>query len=353
MNRANPCGPLGPRASRGTPALAGWAAALACALAAPSAVAQPAYPKVSLAVGYKVDPGWPDASKGADRVRVVTGVAVDRKDRVWVVNTLDPPVRVFSPDGKLLNAWGEGRFKNPHFLRVDPEGNVWVADYGLHVVRKFTEAGELLLTLGTPGEPGEDASHFFRPTDIAFVPGGDLFVSDGYGNNRVVRFDARGKFVKAWGKLGVKAGELSQPHSIVSDSKGRLYVAERNNCRIQVFDQDGRSLAQWRNLINPWGLWISPRDEILVCGSSPARWGPAANLGNPPRDQLVMKFDTDGRVHEVWAFELCQHGERAPGCLDWAHGIAADSKGNLYLGDVADKSPSHRVQKFLRLEPEG
>jgi sugar lactone lactonase YvrE len=337
----------------GGPARAGWAAALILALAAPAAFAQSAYPRVSLAAGYKVVPGWPDASKGADRLRVVTGVAVDKQDRVWVANTLDPPVRVYSQDGKLLKGWGKGQFINPHFLRIDPEGNVWVADYGMHAVRKFTEDGKLLLTLGTPGQPGEDATHFFRPTDIAFGPGGDLFVTDGYGNNRVVRFDADGKFIKTWGKLGVKAGDFSQPHSIVADSKGRLYVAERNNCRIQVFDKDGRSLAQWRSLINPWGLWISPKDEILVCGSSPARWGSTSNLGNPPSDQLVMKFDVDGRVHEVWAFDLCREGKQTPGCLDWAHGIAADSKGNLYLGDVADESPSHRVQKFLRLEPEG
>jgi hypothetical protein len=99
-------------------------------------------------------------------------------------------------------------------------------------------------------------------------------------------------------------------------------------------------------------LWITPKDEILVCGSSPARWGKLGNLGNPPTNQLVMKLATDGRVLELWTFDLCKPGGRTPGCLDWVHGIAADSKGDLYLGDVADESALHRVQKFLRRGPD-
>jgi len=314
-----------------------------------SAVAQ--YPKINLAVGYKVDPSWPQ--KPADfQWRYVTGVAVDSKDRVWMINQLDPPVQVYDRDGKLVDSWGSGYFKAPHFLRIDHAGNVWVADYRQHVVQKFSPKGQPLLTLGTPNAAGADETHLNGPTDVAISPKGDVFVSDGYGNNRIVHFDSQGRFVKSWGKLGVAAGELSQPHSLVMDSKGRLYVAERNNCRIQVFDQEGKSLAQWRNLVNPWGLWITPRDEVLVCGSSPARWRELSNLGNPPSDQLVAKFDTDGRALELWVFPLAKPGELTPGEIDWVHGIAADSQGNLYLGDVADDSKSHRVQKFTRLAAE-
>ena len=310
------------------------------------------YPKVNLAVGYQVDPDWP--KKPADiEWRFMTGVTVDSHDRIWTFNALDPPVQVYSTQGNLLKRWGDGHFKNPHYIKIDPEGNVWTTDYGRHVVEKFTPDGDLLLTLGTPNEPGCDGEHFNMPTDIAFGPNGDLFITDGYGNDRVARFSKEGKFIKDWGSLGQDPGMFSQPHSIVADSTGRLYVAERNNCRIQVFDAEGNSLAQWRNLVNPWGLWISPRDEILVCGSSPARWTEQwGNLGNPPTDQLVMKFDTTGRALELWVFPPCEEGQLIPGQIDWIHGIGVDSKGNLYVGDVRDWSESHRVQKFVRLPAE-
>lgn len=313
--------------------------------------AQRGYPKVNLAVGYEVVPDWPQ--KPAEiKWRYVTGVTVDAEDRVWMLNAIKPQVQVYSAEGKFLDSWGSDLFKNPHFLRIDREGNVWAADYGAHVVMKFTKKGELLLTLGTHGVAGADETHLNRPTDVAFAPNGDLFVSDGYGNDRIVHFDASGKFIKAWGERGVGPGQLSQPHSIAIDSKGLLYVAERNNCRVQVFDQSGKSLAQWRNLINPWAIHISPRDEVLVGGSSPARWSTRGNLGNPPTDQLLIKFDTSGRALELWTFPLSAPGTQVSGQLDWCHGLGVDSQGNLYIGDVADASLTHRMQKFIRLPAE-
>ncbi len=314
------------------------------------AVASP-YPKINLAVGYQVDPDWP---KKPDDItwRYMTGVAVDSHDHIWTLNALDPPVQVYDTEGNLLVSWGTGRFRAPHFIRVGPDGNIWAADYREQTVRKFTPKGELLLTLGVPNEPGDDEYHFNMPTDMAITPEGDIFVTDGYGNNRIVHFDKNGTFIKTWGELGVGAGQLSQPHSIAIDSKGRLYVGERNNCRIQIFDQDGHSLEQWRNLINPWGIWITPEDEVYVCGSAPARWTERGNLGNPPTDQLLIKFNAEGRALEQWVFPLAKEGEQVPGCLDWVHGIGVDSKGNVYFGDVADNSKTHRVQKFIRLEAE-
>ena len=309
------------------------------------------YPKINLAVGYAVDPDWPQKPPEI-AWRYVTGVAIDREERVWTLNAVDPPVQVYDKSGKLVKTWGDGLFKGPHYLRIDHEGKIWIADYLRHVVRKFTPGGEVLLTLGTLDEPGDDEAHLNRPTDMAISPDGDVFVTDGYGNNRIVHYDARGRFVKTWGKLGVDAGDLSQPHSIAMDSQGRLYVAERNNARIQIFDQEGNSLAQWRHLINPWGIWISPQDAIYVCGSAPARWTERGNLGNPPTDQLLIKFDTTGRALELSVFPMVQDGKMEPGKLDWVHGIAVDSEGNLYLSDVADNSPAHRVQKFHRLPAE-
>ncbi len=324
---------------------------LVCAALAARAEAGPPYPKVNLSVGYRVDPNWPD--KPADyKWKFAVSVWVDKQDRVWTLNFADPPVQVYSTEGKLLDAWGQGRFGYPHHIHVDREGNVWIADFRSHLVQKFTPKGDLLLTLGTPQEPGNDETHFNGPTGTVTSPEGDVFISDGYGNDRVVHFDAHGHFVKAWGRLGQGPGELSQPHAIAMDSKGRLYVAERNNCRIQVFDQNGKSLAEWRHLINPWGIWITERDEVLVCGSSPARWGELGNLGNPPQDAVVIKFDTTGRALEQWSFPLVKDGHMVPGAVDWVHGIAADSGGNLYLGDVADDSPAHRVQRFVRLKPD-
>jgi hypothetical protein len=310
-----------------------------------------AYPKVNLALGYQVDPGWPQRPAEI-RWRYCTGVAVDKQDRVWMLNEIEPQVQIYTKEGEFVDAWRKLGFRSPHSLRIDPQGNVWIADYSRHIVRKYSPQGKLLLTLGTLDQAGDDPAHFNSPTDTAIGPRGDVFVTDGYGNNRIVHFDPAGKFVKAWGKLGVGAGELSQPHSIVIDSQGRLYVGERNNCRIQVFDQEGRSLAEWRNLVNPWGMWITPRDEILVSGSSPKRWTERHNLGNPPTDALVLKFNRNGRALELWTFPMAQPGRMIPGEIDWIHAIAADSAGNLYLGDVADESPSHRLQKFTRLPAE-
>lgn len=310
------------------------------------------YPKVNLSHGYEVDVDWPKKPL-PHRWRYVTGVDVDDQDRIWIVNQMDPPVQCYDREGNLVEAWGDGQFSFPHFLRVAPDGNIWVADFRRHVIRKFTQKGELLLTLGTLDEAGSDNDHLSGPTDIAVAENGDLFVTDGYGNNRIMHYDAEGKFIKTWGELGQEAGQLAQPHAITIDSEGKLYVAERNNCRIQIFDQDGNSLDQWRYLVNPWGLWMTDDDELLVSGSAPARWkADFGNLGNPPPTQLVAKFDLTGRMKELWVLPLSKPGTMNPGELDWVHAIAADSDGNIYLGDVADESPFHRIQKFTRLEPE-
>jgi len=195
--------------------------------------------------------------------------------------------------------------------------------------------------------PGEDATHLNRPTDVAITPAGDVFVADGYGNNRVVHFDREGRFVKAWGKMGTGPGEFSLPHSIVVDSRGRLYVADRNNARIQVFDPQGKFLTEWRNIMVPWGLAITAKDEIWACGCSPMTWRKDDRyLSCPPKDQLIVRFDTSGRVLQLWALPLGTEGKEQPGEVNWLHGVALDSQGNLYVGDIIGK----RAQKLLRRE---
>jgi DNA-binding beta-propeller fold protein YncE len=305
------------------------------------------YPKINLAVGYQHDPNWPQ--KPAEAVwAAMPGVAVDANGHIWTFNRGNIPIQVYTADGALVRMWGQGEFKNPHHIKIDREGNVWVSDTLLHTVRKCTPDGKVLLTLGTPGEAGTDEKHLNQPTDMAITPSGEVFVADGYGNNRVVHFDAQGRFVKAWGKLGIGPGEFSLPHAIVVDSRGRLYVADRNNARVQVFDQSGKFLAEWRNLITPWGIWITPKDEIYVCGSSPMLWSETRGsmLSIPPKDQVVMRFDPDGRVRQIWTFPKGEDGKEKPGDLNWVHAIAVDSGGHLYLGDINGK----RAQRFIRIE---
>ena len=201
------------------------------------------------------------------------------------------------------------------------------------------------MTLGVPGVPGEDSKHFNKPTDMAITPAGDVFVADGYGNNRIVHFDKNGKFVNTWGRLGSRPGEFDLPHSIVVDSKGYLYVADRNNARVQVFRQNGQFVAEWRNLIIPYELWVTPADEIWICGSSPMQWMPnQIYLGVPPKDQLVMKFNTEGKLLLLWTFPKGEGDDEQPGALNGIHGVAVDSKENLYIGDILGQ----KAQKFLK-----
>lgn len=309
----------------------------------PSADTPLPYLRIDSATSYVVDPAWPERRKD-----VVWGpmssVAVDARDNVWVLSRTNPFVQVYQADGKFLQSWGGGLLVSPHMFCLDHQGNIWVADTGNQVVVECSPEGKVLRTLGTPGEAGCDERHFDRPTDVVVTAQGDVFVSDGYGNARVVHFDRRGKFVKAWGKLGTRAGEFNLPHAIASDSRGRLYVADRNNARIQVFDQKGKFLDQWRNIVVPCAFWMTKADELWVCGTSPMTWRREDNvLGYPPKDQLLLKFNTSGKLLQLWSVPKGEDGQEQPGDLNWAHGLAADSKGNLYVVDVKGK----RVQKFV------
>ncbi|MGD0093433.1 MAG: peptidyl-alpha-hydroxyglycine alpha-amidating lyase family protein [Planctomycetota bacterium] len=292
---------------------------------------------------YEVDPQWPQRPPEA-KWGEMPGVAVDSKDQVWLFTREKPPVQVYDAQGKFVRAWGGDAIQTAHYIRFDRAGNVWVADVGQHVVMQFTPEGKLLKTLGTPGQPGCDGKHLNKPTDMVVTPAGDVFVSDGYGNSRVAHFDKDGNFVKAWGKNGRGPGEFDLPHSIVVDSKGTLYVADRSNSRVQVFDQSGKFLAKWEGLLVPWGLWITGKDEIWACGSSPMPRPADDRMPYlPPKDQVLMRFDTAGKVLALWTFPCGLDGKEQPGQLNWLHGVSVDSKGNLYLTDIH----GHRAQKFL------
>ena len=308
------------------------------------------YAKQPTITEYDADPNWPHIPDNIDTKGWVSGLAIDDQDQIWIFKKCDDPVQVYKADGTFVRSWGKGMFVQPHHLRIDHEGNIWVADFGQHIVQKFTPEGELLQTLGVKGEKGADQTHFNMPTDMAITPTGDIFITDGYGNRRVVHFDKDGKYINEWGGYGTEPGKFVLPHAIVIDSQGKLYVADRNSGRIQVFDQTGKLLDVWANLIMPWGLSITPNDDLWVCGSSPHWW---LRNGKYPefKDQVFMRFSTDGRVRQVWQIPLGDIGDDKnnpdtshlkPGEAVGVHCIAADSQGNLYVGEIY----SERAQKF-------
>jgi streptogramin lyase len=307
------------------------------------------YPRIENASGYKVDPNWPSDKPpvGGEWTAAMSSVAVAPDGNVWTFNRGKIPVQVYSPEGKLVKSWGQGMFKNPHTIRFDNNGGLWIIDTASQTVRKFSEDGKVLMTVGTLDQAGEDQTHMNQPNDVAFAANGDLYISDGYGNDRVVVFDKNGKFVRAWGKLGTAPGEFSQPHSIALDSKGRVYVADRNNARIQVFDSKGKFLTEWKNMVTPWYLVITKSDDIYVCGSSPMLWSeiPATQggLSTPPKDQLLMKLDTEGHLKQLWVVPKGENGKEKPGDLNWVHSMAVAADGTIYFGDVQGK----RAQKFV------
>ena len=294
----------------------------------------------------QVDTSWPEKPEGFEWAQM-PGIVLDNRNQVYIFTRSSPAVQVYKADGTFVRAWNSGDPSGAHFIRIDPEGNIWTANIIDHVVRKHSPEGKLLLTLGQPGVAGADKGHFDKPTDMAILPSGDIFVSDGYGNRRVVHFDANGRYVNEWGQEGNQPGQFALPHAIVADSKGRLYVADRENARVQVFDTKGKLLAVWENIVTPWGLWLTKNEELWVCGASCVKKeGTDEHIVLPPQDQVLMKLNLKGEVLLRIPLAKTAVPPGKAGELDWVHGIAIDSKGSLYLGDIQGK----RAQKF-RLKP--
>ena len=274
---------------------------------------------------YRLVEGWAQLPEGREWGQVIS-VDTDAEGNLWVfhrcfsedcVGRTDPPILKFDPSGKLLKSFGEGIFVRPHGFHVDRDGFVWATDEWGHQVVKFSPDGRVLLTLGKKEIAGEGPDTFNGPTDVAVAENGDIFVTDGHGNARVVKFSKEGQFIKAWGRKGGGPGELDGPHTLAIDSQGRVFVGDRGNHRIQIFDQKGRFLDQWTQFGWPSGIAITKDDTLLV----------ADNLS---REGITVGSAKDG---SVTAF-IGQTGV----------GVAADAMGNVYVGEVAGRM----LKKFVK-----
>jgi DNA-binding beta-propeller fold protein YncE len=208
----------------------------------------------------------PDTMPRGWKMGRISAVAVNSAGDVYAFHRgpSADPVIVFDAQGRYVRSWGRGLFEVPHGLRIDPAGNVWTTDAGTHLVQKFTPQGELLLTIGKRGVAGGTPETFNKPTDLAFARNGDFYVSDGYGNRRVVKFSAAGKYLLQWGRPGTRPGEFDVPHSVALDSQGNVYVSDRENNRIQIFTGEGKYLRQWNHLGSTQNLFITAKDELWV-----------------------------------------------------------------------------------------
>ena len=299
------------------------------------------------ATHYRVAHNWPQLPDG----RVLgssAGVAVNSKDEVLVFHragrvwseplplTLlhEPTIAVFDAvTGRFLREWGADQFAAPHGLSVDSHDNVWVTDVALQQVFKFSPEGKLLMVLGERGVAGADPQHFNRPTDVAVLRDGSFYVSDGYRNTRVAKFSKDGKFLFQWGSPGAGPGQFHTPHAVVVDEAGEVYVADRENDRIQVFDQGGRFLRQIKDpkIGRPYGLALLPGGRLVVAdgGEQPH---------NGPDRSGVAIIDSSGHVLQRFGRFGNYDGQ-----FRMAHDVAVDRRQDIFVVDITGQ----RVQKFV------
>jgi DNA-binding beta-propeller fold protein YncE len=285
----------------------------------------------------------------------VTDVSVDSKDRVYLLTRGDQgedPLIILDRDGNFLSSWGKGIFNRPHGLTIGPDESRYIADDGDHTVKKFTQDGKLVFTLGTPGIPApfHGGLPFNRPTKIALDPKtSDLYISDGYGNSRVHKYSPDGRHLFSWGEPGTDPGQFNIVHSVCTDPDGHVYVVDRENHRIQVFDSNGKFLTQWHNLHRPAGFHLNK--GICYIGELPTSL--RANKNFPNLGARISICNLKGE-------RLARLGDILPGDEPhqfWApHGIAEDSKGDLYVAEVSVnfigrymEPPRKKLRSFRKL----
>jgi len=337
-------------ASRARPTFVG-AMVAAVAMSGGWVAAQPAN---SQANPYRTVESWAKMPEGRTW-GATSAVEVDRDGRsIWIAercgaNTCAgsslPAILLFDDSGRLTTSFGAGMFVFPHGIHVDPNGNVWVTDARGregkgHQVFKLSGDGKLLLVLGKAGVTGEGPDTFNQPSDVAVAANGDIFVADGHDENsnaRIVKFSKDGTFIKTWGKRGSGPGEFDTPHGLAFDSRGRLFVADRGNNRIQIFDQEGRFLEEWKQFSRPSGIYIDKNDVVHVADSeSNSRTNPGWKRG------IRIGKAKNGKVT---AFIPDPEPDPEKVVTSAAEGVAADTRGNVYGAEVGPRALKKYVKK--------
>ena len=295
---------------------------------------------------YAVVPDWGVGKGGKNFGGIITGIGIDRSDHVYLSRRNPPAILVYDRQGTFLSAWETETLANPHGVFADSDSRVWVTDSENHTVQCFTPEGKISQILGTPGKPGEPDQPFNRPTKAVVSPAGELFVSDGYGQYRVHRFSVDGKHQASWGSHGVEPGQFALPHSVGVDSSNRIYVSDRENSRIQVFDRDGAFLSQcsgasWAGLQWPNDVWVDAAGTIYV-----AEAGQRISIWQMVAQSVRSPIKTPGCNWQLLA-RWGDMGSEPGQFVDCPHSICVDSHGDIYTAEVPFNPD--RVHKFERI----
>lgn len=318
---------------------------------------------------FEVCAGWGTLPDGWRFVEVA-GVATDSRDLVFVFNRGEHPIVVFDREGRFVRSWGEGLFARPHGITIGPDDTVYCTDDLDHTVKVLTPEGKLLRILGTSGSPSDTGATsidfrtirhagppFHFPTNLALASDGSLYVSDGYGNARVHKFDPDGRYRSSWGKPGEGPGEFRVPHGIAVGPADTVVVADRENSRLQFFGPDGQFLEQWTEIARPCQVVVDEEGIVYVAelGYRAGMW-PGTTAPSPDATGgRISVFDPDGQLLTRWGggSNPCE-----PGDFFAPHDLCLDSRGDLYVGEVtwsaggsrgAVPADCHSLQKFRRV----